>query len=318
MKKLTTFFLSSSILLLFYIANQYLYSEQVVAKENKMKYNKLTSEEERVIIHKGTEAPWTGKYVNNMEKGTYICKQCNAPLYLSQDKFDSQCGWPSFDDEIPGAVKRQTDADGRRTEITCANCGAHLGHVFSGEGFTEKNIRHCVNSISMNFVPAIQQANTEIAYFAGGCFWGTEYYLHKVNGVISTTVGYMGGDTDNPTYQQVCAGNTGHVETVQVEFDPAIISFKELAKLFFEIHDPTQTDGQGPDIGEQYLSVIFYSNDEQKAVSEKLIKILQDKGYRVATTLQKADKFWDAEDYHQDYYQQNGKQPYCHIYTKRF
>lgn len=117
------------------------------------KYNKLTAEEEYILIHKGTERPFTGELLENKAKGLYTCKRCDAALYTSEDKFDAHCGWPSFDDEIPHAVKRVVDADGQRIEILCANCGGHLGHVFEGEGFTSKNTRHCVNSLSMNFVP---------------------------------------------------------------------------------------------------------------------------------------------------------------------
>ena len=125
-----------------------------------MQYNELTPEEESVIVHKGTETPFTGKYYAFWERGTYVCKRCNSPLYSSESKFNSGCGWPSFDDEIPGAVKRNVDADGVRTEITCAKCGAHLGHVFVGEGFTNKNVRHCVNSLSINFFPGEKERTT--------------------------------------------------------------------------------------------------------------------------------------------------------------
>jgi peptide methionine sulfoxide reductase msrA/msrB len=286
-----------------------------------MKFNPLTAEEKRVIIDKGTEMPYTGKYLNHKGDGVYTCKRCDAGLYRSDDKFDSHCGWPSFDDEIEGAVKRIPDPDGFRTEIVCANCGAHLGHVFEGEGFTDKNTRHCVNSISLNFVSEKKmenKQNTEKAIFAGGCFWGVEYFMQKEPGVISTTVGYIGGKTENPTYEEVCSHKTGHIEAVEIEYDPTKTTYEKLAKLFFEIHDPTQVDRQGPDIGEQYRSEIFYMDEDQKETAQKLINILQDKGYDVATRLTKATKFWKAENYHQDYYLNKGSLPYCHGYTKRF
>ncbi len=294
--------------------------------DKKMKYNDLTPEEERVIIHKGTEAPFTGKYLHNTQPGTYTCKRCGAPLYKSSDKFESECGWPAFDDEIPGAVKRIPDPDGYRTEIICNNCGAHLGHVFTGEKLTEKNIRHCVNSISLVFVPAADPNDpnskstpkTEKAYFAAGCFWGVEYWFQKAPGVISVTSGYMGGDVNNPTYELVCTGKTGHAETVEVVFDPNKTDYETLAKLFFEIHDPTQRNRQGPDIGFQYRSAVFYTNPQQKQIAEKLIAILREKGLKVVTSVEKAKEFWPAEKYHQDYYSRKGGTPYCHFKTKRF
>ena len=288
--------------------------------QDKMNYNKLNPEERNVIINKGTEKPFTGKYTDYKSDGTYTCKQCNAPLYISNDKFDSHCGWPSFDDAIDGAIKRVTDADGRRTEILCANCGGHLGHVFTGEGYTDKNTRHCVNSISLNFVPV--EINNEIklekAIFAGGCFWGMEYQFEKIDGVKSVVSGYIGGKTENPTYKEVCNTNSGYAEAIEVTYNSAKVNYETLAKLFFEIHDPTQVNGQGPDIGEQYRSEIFYTSDEQKEIAIKLIEILTEKGYNVVTGLTKATTFYNAEDYHQDYYKKTGGTPYCHVYTKRF
>jgi len=290
----------------------------LMAQTKDNNFNKLTSKEKHIILDKGTERPFTGEYDMHFEKGTYLCKQCNAPLYQSDDKFDSHCGWPSFDDEIPGAVKRVPDADGRRTEIVCENCEGHLGHVFIGENLTDKNARHCVNSISINFEPLIIEEKKERAIFASGCFWGTEYHLSKVDGVISTTVGYTGGNTENPSYKEVSTGRTGHAEATEVIYDPLKVSYEELAKLFFETHDPSQINRQGPDIGTQYRSGIFYLNDEQKEIAEKLIASLNSKGLSVATEVTKASNFWNAEDYHQDYYDNKGSTPYCHIYTKRF
>ncbi|OHB75975.1 MAG: methionine sulfoxide reductase [Planctomycetes bacterium RBG_16_59_8] len=279
------------------------------------RHNKLTSEEERVIVRKGTEAPFTGKFTDYHAEGFYICRRCNAPLYRSRDKFDSRCGWPSFDDEIGGAVRRQADADGRRTEILCARCDGHLGHVFLGEEHTDKNTRHCVNSVSLDFVPAERVGR---AIFAGGCFWGVEYHFQKADGVLAVASGYTGGKGANPTYKEVCSGATGHAEAVEVLYDTQRTTYETMAKLFFEIHDPTQADGQGPDIGEQYRSVVFVADDSQRKVAEKLIGILSGQGLKVATKIEKASPFYPAEEHHQNYYRSRGEEPYCHTRTQRF
>lgn len=288
-------------------------------------YNELTPEEERIILYKGTERPFTGKYNAFFETGVYTCKRCGTELFESSSKFRSECGWPSFDDQIPGAVKWQPDADGVRTEILCANCDGHLGHVFKGEQLTPKDTRYCVNSISMDFVSADERnaqaaakRKTERAIFASGCFWGTEYHMQRAPGVISTTVGYIGGHVDNPTYKQVCTDRTGHAEAVEVVYDPNQTSYETLARLFFETHDFTQLNRQGPDIGKQYRSGVFYRNDDQKQIAEKLVQVLRQKGYDVKTEITAASRFWPAEDYHQDYYNKTQKTPYCHIYRRIF
>ncbi len=278
-------------------------------------YRPLTPAEEAVIVRRGTERPFSGEYDRLFAAGVYTCKRCGAVLYRSEDKFDARCGWPSFDDAIPGAVKRLPDPDGSRTEIQCANCGAHLGHVFEGERLTPKNTRHCVNSISMLFVPE-HEVKYGRAYFAGGCFWGVQYLLSQQPGVIRTTAGYMGGHTDRPTYEQVCSHTTGHAEAVEVLYDPIRVSFETLAKLFFEIHDPTQFHRQGPDVGDQYRSAIFYTSDEQKQVAERLIAELKGRGMKVVTEVTPAPRFWPAEDYHQDYFAKRGGNATCHLRQK--
>lgn len=280
-----------------------------------MKLNPLTPEEAAVIINKGTERSFTGKFTDHTENGIYVCRQCSRALYRSESKFKSSCGWPSFDEELPGAVKRLTDADGRRTEILCNYCDGHLGHVFEGENFTAKNTRHCVNSISMDFISGDK---LERGIFASGCFWGTEYYLQKIDGVLRARSGYIGGVKDDPGYEAVCTGKSGHAEAVEVLFDTDKTNFTDVAKLYFETHDPTQLNRQGPDMGTQYRSEIFFFSDQQKKIAEDLIEQLKGKGFDVVTKLSPATNFWEAEDYHQNYYENKGQKPYCHIYQAKF
>lgn len=292
--------------------------ENTASTEETSTYNELTAEEAHVILDKGTDRAFTGEYTDKFDEGVYQCRQCNAPLYVSDSKFHSNCGWPSFDQEIKGAVTSVRDADGRRTEITCSNCKGHLGHVFYGEGFTDKDTRHCVNTTSLIFVPKKAKGTKETAIFAGGCFWGVEYYFQNEPGVLSTQVGYTGGHTKNPTYQDVLSHKSGHYEAIEITYDASKTSYETLAKLFFEIHDPTQANGQGNDIGQQYESVVFYANEEQKNTATRLIQLLKKKGFKVATKLIAATTFWSAEQYHQAYYEKGGGTPYCHKKVKRF
>ncbi|PKP20758.1 MAG: peptide-methionine (S)-S-oxide reductase [Bacteroidetes bacterium HGW-Bacteroidetes-21] len=280
--------------------------------------NPLTDFEQKVLLYKYTERPHSGEYETKNQEGTYLCKYCNEPLYKSLSKFDAQCGWPSFDDEIPGSEKRTLDDDGRRTEITCASCGGHLGHVFEGEGYTDKNVRHCVNSVSLRFIPAVIEKKPERAVFAGGCFWGVEYYFSNLPGIYKVTSGYMGGAVENPTYEMVCEGNTGHAEVVEVFFNPDSVTYEKLLKIFFEIHDFSQINRQGPDVGVQYRSEIFYFSEKQKEIAEKLVNQLKEMSYTVATKITPAGVFWEAESYHQKYYERKGGRPYCHVHRKVF
>lgn len=283
------------------------------------KYLSLTPSVKHILQDKGTEPAFSGLFIEkDTVQGTYICRGCGLALFREDNQFTSHCGWPSFDAELPHAVRRQPDADGRRTEILCARCDGHLGHVFSGEGYTAANLRHCVNSLAIEFVPDVTVLDTEEIIVAAGCFWGVEYLFKQLPGVLLTQVGYSGGDVDYPSYQEVCKKTTGHLEVLRVVYDRAKIDLTRVLQYFFEIHDFSQTDGQGPDVGPQYLSAIFYYTDTQLVTARAIIDELKKQHYTVATQCYPVMTFWPAEMYHQDYYQKNQKQPYCHRWQKIF
>lgn len=282
------------------------------------KLDSLTPEVIHIVQDKGTERPYTGQYLEPYAVGTYLCRRCGLALFRADNQFTSSCGWPSFDDELPNAISQLPDKDGLRTEIICQRCHAHLGHVFEGEGLTDKNLRHCVNSLAIEFVKDNTVLDTGEAILAAGCFWGVQYYLDRLDGVLKTEVGYSGGELDYPSYKQVCTKTTGHLEVIRVVYDTKKLSYEDVIKYFFEIHDPAQVDGQGPDLGPQYLSAIFYFDDQQKQVAKQVIELLKSKGYQIATQLYPVVTFWPAEDYHQAYYDKNQKLPYCHTRVKRF
>ncbi len=279
---------------------------------------KLTADEYYILREKGTEKPFSGKFLLHKENGNYTCKACGAVLFSSSSKFDAHCGWPSFDKEIEKGKINYTPDNSHgmeRIEITCANCGGHLGHVFN-DGPTETGLRYCVNSVSLDFVAA-PTTTLEIATFGGGCFWCTEAIYSRIDGVEKVASGYAGGHTKNPTYKEVCTGNTGHAEVIQIYYHPQKISYAELLKVFFSTHNPTTLNRQGNDVGTQYRSVIFYHNAAQEKMAKTIIdQLTEEKVYddNIVTEITAFDKFYQAEDYHQDYYKYNAKSnSYCEM-----
>lgn len=285
--------------------------------------SRLDPEAYRITQAAGTEPPFCGLLLNNKRSGIYTCVVCGLPLYMSEHKFDSGTGWPSFWREFdPEHVQRRPDESHGlvRTELRCARCGAHLGHVFE-DGPPPTRERHCLNSAALRFYeagaelpPESQPVATETAYFAGGCFWAIEHWFQQGPGVIDAQSGYMQGTLENPSYGEVCTGNTGHAETVKVVYDPQRISYRQLVEAFFRMHDPTQWHRQGPDVGSQYRSGIWYTSDEQRRVAEEVIRRLEAEGAyggrKIVTELAPAGTFWPAEDYHQDYVARTGRA--CH------
>ncbi len=285
----------------------------------------LTREEADVILAKGTEPAFCGNLVDNHLDGTYVCRLCGLPLFRSDAKFDSGSGWPSFFRPFdPAHIAEHADTSHGmvRTEILCARCGAHLGHVFD-DGPRPTGLRYCLNSVSLKFhkqgdplPPESRPVETQTAYFAGGCFWGVEDRFAQLPGVVDAVSGYMGGRTKNPTYEDVCSHTTGHAETVKVVFDPRAVAYKDLLAQFFRFHDPTQVNRQGPDIGESYRSAIFAATPEQLEQARAFIAAQQQaerfKGRRIATQVVGPDaagkipEFYRAEEYHQDYHVKHG------------
>lgn len=322
-------------------------NKQTMTKvEYQKNINNLTDFQKFVTQKNGTEPAFQNEFWNNKKDGIYVDAVSGKPLFSSKDKFDSGTGWPSFTKPISQEeiIQKSDKAHGMsRVEIRSKDANSHLGHVFDDGPKDKGGKRFCINSAAMRFIPkdALEKEGygqylnqfessknksedktksetknkPQKALLAGGCFWGMEELLGKFEGVISTNVGYSGGNVPNPTYELITTGLTNHAETIEITFDPTKTSYEKILKFFFTIHDPTTPNRQQNDVGSQYRSEIFYLNDEQKIIAEKVVDQAQKSGVfhsKIVTKISKADKFYKAEENHQNYLKKNPHGYTCH------
>ncbi len=294
---------------------------------------KLTPIQYQCTQENGTEMPFQNTYWNNHEDGIYVDIVSGEPLFSSLDKYDSGSGWPSFDKPLISkniTTKNDFEMGMKRTEVRSSKANSHLGHVFD-DGPKTTGLRYCINSASLKFIPLDhlkkeglgeylfsfqEKKHWEVASLSGGCFWGMEDLLRKIPGVIETHVGYTGGNIPNATYEIVKTGTTGHAESVQILFDPKIVTYESILLEFFRMHDPTTKNQQGNDIGSQYRSAIFYANIHQKEIALKVKeRVEKSHAYKspVVTEIVPFDKFYLAEGYHQKYLQNKPDGYTCHF-----